>query len=371
LRSDTSHETSMSDSHALNALCPYYTMFPIDFPLRHLEGIDKGDWVFDPFCGRGTTAFAARLRGVNSVGLDVNPVAVAIARAKLVSSTPGEIVRLAELAIRNAAPDRKPRGDFWDHAFHPSTLNQILKVRAYLRTASGPIADALRGVILGALHGPQPKYKNSYLSNHMQRTFAPKPDYAVKYWRQNKLRAREVDVLSIVRERASRFYAVPPPQTQNRILHADARHIPVRKIRFAATITSPPYFGMSSYVPDQWLRGWFLGGQAKPVYGVGNQLAQGDWVAFVNALSRVWRQVAVRSKPGARLVIRFGSLPSRQQDPEMMIRFSLADSAMPWRISSIRRAGDANRGRRQGKQMGRLVHRSQALEEIDVVCRLS
>lgn len=361
----------MSDTHALNALCPYYTMFPIDFPLRHLEGIDKGEWVFDPFCGRGTTAFAARLRGINSVGLDVNPVAVAIARAKLVSPRPTEIVSLAEVAIQNAVPDRKPRGDFWDSAFHPQTLTQILKLRAFLRTASGPAADALRGLLLGALHGPQPKYKNSYLSNQMQRTFAPKPDYAVRYWTRNRLRAREVDVLGVIRDRATRFYTGPPPRTENRILLADARDIPVKRLRFAATITSPPYFGMSTYVPDQWLRGWFLGGPAKPAYGVGNQLAQGDWLAFVNALGRVWRQVAARSKPTARLVIRFGALPSHEQDPEMMIRFSLADSGIPWRISSIRRAGDANKGRRQGRQMGHLVRRSQALEEIDVVCRLS
>ena len=54
---------------ALNAVCPYYTMYPLDFPLRVLKKHGKrGDWVIDPFCGRGTTNFAARLLQMPSVG---------------------------------------------------------------------------------------------------------------------------------------------------------------------------------------------------------------------------------------------------------------------------------------------------------------
>jgi hypothetical protein len=59
---------------ALNAICPYYTMFPLAFPLGVLKrrGQPK-QWVLDPFCGRGTTTFAARLLGLPSVSLDSNP----------------------------------------------------------------------------------------------------------------------------------------------------------------------------------------------------------------------------------------------------------------------------------------------------------
>ncbi len=63
--------------------CPYYTMFPLDFPLRYLSNARPGEWVVDPFCGRETTLYAARLRGLPSVGVDISPVAVAIAQAML------------------------------------------------------------------------------------------------------------------------------------------------------------------------------------------------------------------------------------------------------------------------------------------------
>src|SRR5712691_10633239 len=74
---------------ALNAVCPYYTMFPLEFPLGVLTRQSRPQqWVLDPFCGRGTTTFAARLLGLPSVGLDSNPLAAALAAAKLPSVSP-------------------------------------------------------------------------------------------------------------------------------------------------------------------------------------------------------------------------------------------------------------------------------------------
>jgi len=56
-------------------------MFPLDFPLGALAEGRPGEWVLDPFCGRGTTLFAARKLGMPSVGIDSNAVAAAIAQA--------------------------------------------------------------------------------------------------------------------------------------------------------------------------------------------------------------------------------------------------------------------------------------------------
>lgn len=73
--------------HRLNTICPYYTMYPLQFPLRVLRDAQPKKWVLDPFCGRGTTNFAARLLGMNTVGFDTSPIAVAIASAKLLAHT--------------------------------------------------------------------------------------------------------------------------------------------------------------------------------------------------------------------------------------------------------------------------------------------
>jgi hypothetical protein len=51
------------ESTVLNGICPYYTMYPLDFPLTALKRASNYDWVYDPFCGRGTTNFAADFEG--------------------------------------------------------------------------------------------------------------------------------------------------------------------------------------------------------------------------------------------------------------------------------------------------------------------
>src|SRR5262245_7275247 len=84
-----------SPLYRLNGICPYYTMFPLAFPLTILRRASAGDWVLDPFCGRGTTLYAARLLGLPCVGVDSNPVAAAIASAKMCHVTPDDVATLA------------------------------------------------------------------------------------------------------------------------------------------------------------------------------------------------------------------------------------------------------------------------------------
>src|SRR5258708_15575284 len=97
----------------LNAVCPYYTMFPLEFPFWALRNASQGSYVLDPFCGRGTTIYAARLRGIPATGVDSNPVATAIASSKLVSASPHEIVSLcAEIFRRPPNSIDLPDGDF-------------------------------------------------------------------------------------------------------------------------------------------------------------------------------------------------------------------------------------------------------------------
>jgi hypothetical protein len=362
-------EKKKSDPRALNGICPYYTMFPLDFPMRHLADVRQGAWVLDPFCGRGTTAFAARMLGLSSVGYDISPVAVAIARAKLVNVRPESIVRLARrlLSVGASTP---PKGRFWQLAYHPRTLRDLVRLRLGLRGMHGSTAAALRVVVMGGLHGPQPKSKHSYFSNQMPRTFAPKPDYAVRFWEERGLVAPEVDVLTIIRERSKRFYDDPAPRISAEVYRRDARIMPRNKRRFAAIITSPPYFGMDTYTSDQWLRLWFLGGPAQPQYNRATQLSRGTADDFVRALGKAWRTVAYRAELNAKLVIRFGAINSRKSNPEDLIHRSLAASGVDWVVDSITDAGHATGGRRQSVQMGDIARAATALAEIDVVCHL-
>lgn len=122
----------------MNGLCPYYTMFPLSFPFDALAKSKVGEWVLDPFCGRGTTILAARLRGLPSVGVDSNPVAGAIAAAKLPQVRSRDIVALARAILADPKPGPvpgTPHGEFWELAYAPHTLRDICRIRNHLVTS--------------------------------------------------------------------------------------------------------------------------------------------------------------------------------------------------------------------------------------------
>jgi hypothetical protein len=105
----------------------------------------------------------------------------------------------------------------------------------------------LRGVVLGALHGPMKKHGTSYFSNQSPRTYAPKPDYAVRFWSKRALCPPQVNVLNVVAERAMRFYGQPLPVTDHTIKLGDSREpgllqgLADGSTHVSWIITSPPY----------------------------------------------------------------------------------------------------------------------------------
>jgi len=358
--------------HALNGICPYYTMYPLDFPLRVLKKHGKrGDWVIDPFCGRGTTNFAARLLGMPSMGVDSSPVAAALAKAKLASAEPGRVVANAK-AILDAAkePTSVPSGDFWRLAYHEHTLMQLCQLReALLAECSSDTRILLRAIILGALHGPRPKGRPSYFSNQSPRTFAPKPNYAVKFWTTHGMCPDDVDVLSIIKTRAERYLAEPLPDVEGVVKFGDSRvtgmFSDMPKARFV--VTSPPYFGMRTYLPDQWLRLWFLGGSDYVEYRQSEgQLEHSSATHFATEMGRVWKNVASHTTAGARLIIRYGGIHDRAAEPMDVLKKSLAGSG--WRIVTTRAVLNSDNGRRQVRQFQSAPKK--AITEHDVYCHL-
>lgn len=353
--------------YAFNAICPYYTMFPLEYPLGIIRKyLRNNPVILDPFCGRGTTLYAARRMGLSSYGLDTSPVAAAIAQAKLASAQLGRILGLAEALIAKS-PREIPDTEFFASAFSRPTLRQLCSLREGLQAApSTHEAAILRAAVLGCLHGPRPeKGTPSYFSNQMPRTFASKPEYSVRFWKQRGMKPPQVDVLEVLCKKLSRINDLDGP-TGGRLSNVklrDARDAAsYRNVRDATvTITSPPYYGMRTYVQDQWLRNWFLGGSSEIDYANDHQLCHTGHDAFVADLAKVWRNVLRVSAGEAHLHVRFGSIPSAKSDPRRILKASL-EEAGGWTLISVRNAKTAEAGKRQADQMG---HESPPAEEFD------
>jgi hypothetical protein len=199
----------------------------------------------------------------------------------------------------------------------------------------------------------------------MPRTYAPKPAYAVKYWHSHNLTAPSVDILRLIQARAERYYGSITQGIKGWVIEGDSRTAtPFSKVTTPVQwiITSPPYYGMRTYLPDQWLRLWFLGGPPTVDYTNRGQLSHTSPDFFASELTRVWQQVASVSTPQAQLVVRFGGINDRRADPVSIIQESFVASG--WHIKETHPAGSASSGRRQALHFSSTP--AKAIEEIDV-----
>jgi hypothetical protein len=165
------------------------------------------------------------------------------------------------------------------------------------------------------------------------------------------MRPPNIDLLDVVRHRVKRYLGERVPRGRGLIRLGDSRYLRLGKPKYGWVITSPPYYGMRTYLPDQWLRNWFLGGASVvPYLQRAGELTHHDPAAFASQLRDVWSRAARVALPTARLVCRFGGIHDRSADPLDIIKDSLRESG--WRLTTIRQAGDANTGRRQAGQFG-------------------
>jgi hypothetical protein len=288
-------------------------------PLSIMKKMGEVRRVLDPFCGRGTSIYAARLRGVESWGIDSSPVAVAIAQAKLARARVNEALALASEILSVDTEVDTPEGDFWKWAFHPRVLEDVCRLRAALLGRRSESAALLRALCLGCLHGPRVKDRRnpSYFSNQMPRTFSPKQDYSVRYWRERNLRPPKASVLKVLAKKAGRLenHKLPHVGSRLNIIRGDSQKrstFSALPRNFDLVITSPPFLGMNMYVADQWLRNWFLGGAEAAYTDKPDQLSHRDGEAFAGSLSKVWDNVGSLARGRMDLFVRWN--PSKCLD---------------------------------------------------------
>lgn len=302
-------------------------MFPESFAETWIERLTrKGDVVLDPFSGRGTTAFQALLMGRSAVACDINDVAFCLTKAKTCAPRLSVVLRrVSTLEERFDARQWRSQAEKCDEFFHAAfarrTLQQLLYLRATLKWKSSNVDGMLAALVLGSLHGEMDKSK-SYLSNQMPRTISTKPAYSLRFWEKRSLEPPDRDVFALLHQRACFRYQSEPPIGKALVIHGDMRELPWAKTHLPKSIrcaiTSPPYFDVTNFEEDQWLRLWFLGGPPFPTRGrvsVDDRHSyEGRYWAFI---ADMWRCLGKVLSNKADVVIRIGSRrlsPARLKD---------------------------------------------------------
>ena len=268
----------------------------------------------------------------------------------------GHSEALARILSEADEVEEVPTGEFWALAFETHTQASITKIRsALIRDCRSSAREALRAILLGALHSPVRKGAPSYLSNQCPRTYSPKPRYAVTYWREHGLRPQTVDLQELVVRRAHTYYAEVLPYVQSQVLLGVSRDGDIfrKKLEghtFDWVVTSPPYYGLRTYRPGQWLRLWFLGGPDTVDYSQQDQLIHESPRALPTSYPACGGIAISVCRAGARMVVRFGQISDRKANALEILRESLSGTS--WRVQTRCDAGSASMGKRQADHFG-------------------
>lgn len=248
---------------------PYYAMFPTGFA----DGVvaaytSSGDSVLDPFAGRGTVVFSAAAQDRVGIGIELNPVGWVYAQTKLrpadaaaVGETLFGLAREAK-RYREAARQLPP---FFSACFSSEVLEFLLAARKL--DWRGRIVDrTVMALLLIYLHGK----RGSALSNQMRQAKSMSPAYAVRWWQKRGFKPPELDPVEFMLKRVAWRYArgLPKATCSRAYLGDSTRTLPLIRepLRRAGAapvrllFTSPPYYKITNYHYDQWLRLWLLGG---------------------------------------------------------------------------------------------------------------
>ncbi len=307
----------MTPRNRFHSLCPYFAMFPEMFVETWINRLTKrGQVVLDPFCGRGTTPFQSLLMGRRTIACDVNPVAFCITRAKTSGVTAAAVRRrITQLESEFTASDwngvLRRQNEFFRLAFSAGTLRQLLFLRSRLAWSQKATDCMVAALTLGSLHGESQK-STSYLSNQMPRTISTKPGYSVRFWRAHGYKPPRRDLFQLLRDMVAFRFQSDLPGGDAIVLNDDMRQLPSHLLRDNKrpkhVITSPPYFDVTNFEEDQWLRLWFLGGPAYPTRGRVSRddryVDAGKYWSFIADMWRMLGQVLARK---ANVVIRLGT----------------------------------------------------------------
>ncbi len=253
---------------------PYYAMFPIDFAFKVVKKYSrKGDFIIDPFAGRGSSIFAGGVLERHSLGIEINPVGWLYGSTKLNPAEQQSVLNRLDSVykLRNRytqSIEKLP--EFYRFCYCDEVLKFLLAARKNLKWQSNPIDATLMSIVIVYLHGKL----GEGLSNQMRMTKAMGMNYSIEWWKEKGyLSPPEINPLEFITKKIEwRYKKGTPKIADSSILFGDSsdelekitQRAKDAEIKFSLLFTSPPYWSITDYYADQWLRLWMLGEPAIP-----------------------------------------------------------------------------------------------------------
>ena len=260
----TSRQRQASSIHEIS----YRACFKPQLPRFFINLLTRrGDVVYDPFSGRGTTIIEAGICGRDVIANDANPLSRIMTEPRFF---PPEI---AAVEKRLAAIPRDSDGATIDLSmfYHPDTEKEIVALRQYILQRKAGCRDDMidRWIAMVAtnrLTGHSKGFFSVYTLPPNQ-AVSPQSQRRINQKRQQSPEYRDTHKI-ILDKTKSLLRTLSPSEKKDlkragkkaRLLTGDARSTPdIPDTSIQLTVTSPPFLDVVQYREDNWLRCWFNG----------------------------------------------------------------------------------------------------------------
>jgi len=267
----TSKQRQASSIHEIS----YRACFKPQLPRFFINLLtQKGDIVYDPFSGRGTTAIEAGILGRNIVSNDINPLSRILTLPRFFVPN---VIEVKE-RLKDITYDMKVRADIdLSMFYHPKTEAEIVSLKNYLKQRESEKKEDkvdlwIRMVATNRLTGHSPGFFSVYTLPPNQAVTAERQQL-INAKRNQKPEYRDTKKL-IMKKTKSLIRNIKEQEILNLrktgnsalFLSEDARRTPqIPDESVSLTVTSPPFLDVVQYDSDNWLRCWFNGIDAKKV----------------------------------------------------------------------------------------------------------
>jgi hypothetical protein len=310
----TSRQRQASSIHEIS----YRACFKPQLPRFFISILTKkGDVVYDPFSGRGTTVIEAGLSGRDVIANDANPLSRIMTEPRFFPPDPAVVEK------RLAAIPHETGGAGIDLSmfYHPDTEKEIVTLREYLLNRRSGCRDDMvdRWIAMVA---------TNRLTGHSTGFFSVytlPPNQAVSQQSQKRINRKRQQVPEyrnthriILNKTKSLLRTLTPVDRKNlnragkhaRLLTGDARatpEIPADSVQL--TVTSPPFLDIVQYREDNWLRCWFNGLDDE---AIGRQITMArtvdEWTGVMGALFPELYRI---TRPGGYVAFEVGEVRKR------------------------------------------------------------
>ena len=288
--------------------------FKPQLPRFFIERMSQpGDFVYDPFSGRGTTLIEAALLGRIPLGCDVSPLSPIMTFPRLHPPFLEEVEeRLTLIDLNESVSYPEELLVF----YHQKTLKQICALRGYFfdREREGNLDDVdkwIRLVAINRLTG----HSSGFFS-----VYSLPPNQAVSVESQQKINLKREqvpplrDVKKIILKKSKSLlkecneevrWQLKTVASRARILTQTAEAIPqIQAGSIHLAVTSPPFLDVVNYAQDNWLRCWFCGIDPEVVPITMSKKVE-DWQEVMTSVFKEFKRVL---KPGGHVAFEVGEV---------------------------------------------------------------